>query len=104
MSVTATTHPVACTIQEQVGHRAFVMMGAKNLMAGKDSLQWKVGRNTKSVTHVTVRLDPSDTYTVTFQRVTRRGLSVKLIAEVPMVYADCLHDVIETETGLYLSL
>lgn len=105
MTVTNETHPVATTtIQAQIGHRAFVMMGAKNLLAGANSLGWKVGKNAKKVTHVTVALDPSDTYTLHFQRVTKRGLNVSTIAKVSGVYVDSLHRVIEAETGMYLSL
>lgn len=95
---------VAMTIAAQIGNGAFAMMGAKNLLSSADSLQWKIGRNAKAVTHITVRLDPSDTYTVIFHRVTKRGLSVVVKAEVAGVYVDSLHAVIESETGLYMNL
>lgn len=95
---------VASVIMDQVGHRAFVMMGASNYNAEPDHLTWKVGRNAKKVTHITVTLDPSDTYTVRFQRATKRGQHIQLIDEVSMVYVDSLHSVIEAGTGFYLSL
>lgn len=105
---------VAETIREQIGGRAFYMMGAKHLLASADSLTWKIGRNAKSVTHVTVKLTPADTYTVTFARVTSsrynhktgdfRSGSTKTLSEVSDVYVDSLHTVIQDGTGLYLSL
>lgn len=93
---------VANTIRDQIGHPAFVMMGAKDLAGGSDNLQFKVGANAKKVTHVRVVLDPSDTYTVTFYKC--RGASIKELAAQSLVYADQLRKVIETHTGLYLSL
>jgi hypothetical protein len=93
---------VGRTIAEQIGTRAFMMMGAKNLMASDTSLQFKVGRNAKGVTNIVIRLDPSDTYTVRFARV--RGSKITDLAVISDVYADSLHVVIEEHTGLYLSL
>ena len=93
---------IAKEIRRQIGNRAFFMMGGKNLIASEDALTWKIGRNAKNVTHVTVTLDPSDTYTIKFQRV--HGLKVTDKGELSMVYADQLHALIEENTGLYLSL
>jgi len=93
---------VANTIRAQLGNGAFVMMGAKNLVGSENSLRWKVGRNAKRVSLVEVELAPDDTYTVRFYRV--RGFDCNLLSEVEMVYADSLKRVIESNTGLYLSL
>ena len=90
------------TIQAQIGNKAFFMMGAKNLLASEDSLQWKVGRNGMGVTHVTVKLAADDTYTLTFHAV--RGTNIKVLAKLEGVYVDSLHTVIQARTGLYLSL
>jgi hypothetical protein len=81
---------VANVISEQIGHRAFVMMGASNLMGGESHLQFKIGTNSKTVTHVTVTLTSEDLYIVRFDRVTKIGFSktgkttggVKTLAEV----------------------
>lgn len=92
-------------IHQQIGLQAFAMMGAKNIMLLENGLQWKVGRNQKKVTHITVTLDPSDTYTVKFQNVGRApSFKIKDIAEVSDVYAENLRRIIESNTGLYLSL
>lgn len=55
-------------------------------------------------THVAVTLDPSDTYSVTCYRITKRGLDVKPTATVSGVYADCLRETVELMTGLALTL
>lgn len=96
---------VAQTIAEQIGNRAFVMMGAKNILGGDDHLQFKIGQNGKGVTHVTVTLASDDTYTVKFTRVGRApSYKITDLAEVSGVYVDSLKKTIEANTGLYLSL
>jgi len=100
---------IANTINAQIGNRAFVMMGALNkVVTSEGGLQWKI-RGCRKISHITVKLDvASDTYTVTFQKVSmnRRTFETKvtLVGEVSDVYADSLHAVIERHTGLYLSL
>ena len=89
-------------IAEQIGKRAFFMMGAKNLVDVGNGLTWKVGRNDNGVTHVTVTLTPLDFYDLKFQRV--RGTKVVTTAEVKGIYADMVHRTIEQHTGLRLSL
>jgi len=104
---------VAEQISAQIGHKAFVMMGAKNLLGGADHLQFKVGANGKKVTHVTVTLTSDDLYTVRFDRVTKIGFNaktgaltggVKKLSEVESVSVDLLRSVISEGTALYLSL
>lgn len=104
---------VANTIAEQIGNRAFVMMGAKNLLGSESHLQFKIGTNCKKVTHVTVTLTSDDLYTVRFDRVTKIGFNaktgavtggVKQLQEVEGVDVGQLHRIISEGTGLYLSL
>ena len=92
---------VAQTIADQIGRVAFVMMGAKNLLGSEDHLQFQI-RGSKKVNRIVVKLEPSDTYTVKFY--TGSALKIRQVAEVSDVYADSLRRVIESETGLYLSL
>ena len=89
---------VANEIRNQLGGMAFAMMGAKNLAGGDNFLQFSIGDNEKKITKVRITLDPSDTYTVSFYD--RRG---NIKHESNDVYCDMLHDVIEENTGLYLS-
>ena len=102
------SNQVALTIKEQIGHRAFFMLGAKDLTAYESGLGFKVGRNAKSVNHVVVTLEPDDTYTVKAERVcvSRKTFTVsrKVLGEVSDVYVDSLHTVIESLTGMYTSL
>lgn len=86
------------TIANQIGNRAFVMMGARSLVTLEDGLQFKIGRNPKKITTIVVRLDPNDTYTVEFWR------GMRLAKDIDFVYADDLEHVIEDNTGLYLRL
>lgn len=104
---------VANKIAEQIGHHAFTMMGATNKLGGNSHLQFKIGANSKNVTHVTVTLTGDDLYTVRFDRVTKIGFSmktgqttggVKTLATVEAVSVDQLRNVISEGTGLYLSL
>jgi len=97
---------VANTILEQLGGRRFLAMtGAKNLSGTDDSLVFALPRNPRHVTHVRVRLDPSDTYTVTFWKL---GLghknSMEIIGEESNVYDDNLQTVFTAGTGLYTTL
>ena len=95
---------------EQIGSPAFFMMGAKNLGfstddKGRPTLSWKVGRNAKSVTHVSIALNADDTYSVEFIRVNMRAKEMrKVISEALRIYVDMLHASIEHGTGLALSL
>jgi hypothetical protein len=100
-------------ISAQIGQRAFVMMGATNLLGGESHLQFKIGSNGKKVTHVTVTLTGDDLYTVRFDRVTKIGFNaktgattggVKMLREVESVSVDQLRNVISDNTGMYLSL
>jgi len=81
------------------------MLGAKDLMGSSSEqfLQFKIGRNAKSVTHIRVTLTPADTYTVTAYRVRRsKGvLESKELDSREDVYVDSLHSVIEALTGMY---
>jgi hypothetical protein len=93
---------VANTILDQIGRRALIMIGAKTPVGDEKSVRFKIGRNEKSVTHVVVTLDPSDTYTLSFLRA--RGVTAKEVSNASFVYADQLRSVIEKHTGLYTSL
>lgn len=95
------TLAVANTIAQQIGHRAFLMMGTRNKLGDANSLVFDV-RGSGDVNKVRVSLEPSDTYTVTFYKV--RGLHVQTVAAMECVYADGLNQVIESNTGLCLSL
>lgn len=98
-----TTTNVANEILRQLGGNRFATMtGAKNLVAIENGLTLKLGRNASGITHLTVTLDPSDTYTVRFQRVHGRKITEKGTHEG--IYCDMLVPLFEKETGLATSL
>jgi hypothetical protein len=93
---------IANTIKAQLGHKALFMIGAKDLTGSANALSFRIGRNCKSVNAIKITLEPSDTYTVEFLYVTKRGIKVR--AKCEDVYCDSLHATIESHTGLYTSL
>jgi len=89
---------VAKTIVQQLGNLALSMMGAYQLVALDDGLQFAI-RGSRAVSKIVIKLDAgTDTYTVSFH--TGRGLALKLVSESDGVYVDALHRVIESATGL----
>lgn len=100
---------VAETIKQQIGHRAFVMMGAKEFMGGDGglgTLKFKLGRGARDhITHVMVTLEPSDTYTVAFLRWHGGKRSeMETVAEYDDVYVENLRSLISKVTGFALRL
>jgi hypothetical protein len=99
---------VAKVITQQIGNRAFGMLGAKDLLGDENSLTFRIGRNAQGVTHIRVQLDPSDTYTMQFLKVRRLKappyIERKVVSEVDDVYAEDLRRIIEMKTGMYTSL
>lgn len=93
---------VANIIAGQIGSRAFKMMGATNFLAGVNYLQFKIGKNSKGVTHITITLCDDDTYQVSFDKVRARLVSnIDIACDV---YAESLNQTIELYTNMYLSL
>ena len=93
---------VANEIRNQIGNKALMMIGAKNLGATENSLSFKVGRNSKKVTHIKIELNVMDTYTMTFFNI--RGTNFKTVNKMEGVYCDMIHKAIEDNTGMCTSL
>lgn len=93
---------IGTIIRDQIGRRALFMIGAKNLLTIENGLQFKVGRNAKSVNALRITLEPSDTYKVEALRI--RNNQPKVVESCDDVYVDSLHGVIESMTGMYTSL
>jgi len=92
---------IATTIRDQIGRPALFMLGAKNLMAHQSSLSFRI-RGSSKVNYVKVTLNGNDLYDMEFGKVWGHNYTIK--AEAKDVYADQLHDLIETNTGLYTRL
>ncbi len=108
---------VAQTILAQLGGagRLAMMVGAKNFVSTPNSVSFKLGGGAKKgINGVRITLDPSDTYTVQFLKISRASGRVssiglpaaapRVVAEFTDVYADRLMDVFEQATGFYLTL
>lgn len=94
---------IANTILNQLGGkgRVGVMIGVKHFIDLGNGVGIRFAAKAKQgCNHVEVRLDPSDTYTLTFSKVT--GLSAKLLATESDVYAEDLIRFFELQTGLFL--
>ena len=92
---------IAKTIAEQIGNKAFMMIGGKNLIAHEDGLSFKIGRNSKSVNYIKVTLTASDLYDISFSWVTKNGIKERSSEEG--IYFDMLRGAIERNTGMYTS-
>jgi len=92
---------IANTILQQLGGRRFIAMtGARNFIAGKDDLSFRIpGTLTRQrINAVQIRLEPSDTYTVIFFVI--RGVKIKEASRHEDVYCDSLCELFRDVTGL----
>ncbi len=81
------------TIFNQLGNKALIMMGAKNLAAGKTHISFKIGRNSKSITHITIKINlATDLYEITFHKIRKFKDNAK---KFEGIYADMMHNLIE---------
>ena len=95
-----TNREIAEDILEQLGGRRFcVMVGAKQLSVTESGLAFRIGRNSKGVSVVCVKLLPSDTYEVRFY-----GFQSEPKKIVTDVYCDELQRVFEENTGMVASM
>jgi len=97
--------PIANTILSQLGGNRFIAMtGARDFVFSGNSLSFRLPANfaRDGITHVTIRLDPSDTYSVEFKRL--RGLNITDKGSVSDVYAETLRTVFTERTGLHCTL
>lgn len=99
---TKTDKTVAKEIARQLGNGTLCMLGASNLGCTDYRLSFKIGRNCKGVTHITIELNGLDLYDMQFIRIYGAKMTVK--AEHNNVYDDMMHSIIEAETGMRTSL
>lgn len=86
----------------QLGAMTLKLLGAKDLMHDNEgkTLRFKI-RGSRKVNLISITIDADDTYTMTFSKYSPKNLSLKTVNEFSGVYADNLHSIIESETGLY---
>ena len=92
------------TLQQLGGNKFVAMTGAKNLAVdkSKNELHMKIGRNSKSISHVIIRLTSGDLYDMEFLSI--RGSSRKIKSKEKGVYADQLGKMFKKNTGLDVRL
>jgi hypothetical protein len=98
---------VGLEIFRQIGGPGFVLStGATQLVSWNNGLSFRLpgtrGFVRDRINAVSIRLMPSDTYTVRFSHATFTHDT--LVTEVEDVYCDQLQDVFERHTGLSLAL
>lgn len=101
--IDARSKEIIQTILAQLGgqNRLQIMIGANTFVRTDHALSFKVkATNPKKITLITVSLEPTDTYRVTF----RAGKNYTLLETHDDVYAEDLIRVIESVTGLYLTI
>lgn len=96
---------VARTIIAQLGGKQFSLLtGAKQFVSTEKGVSFKIGRNPKGITHVTIELDRGrDLYDIKFQKWNGRKLEMKTVNELRGIYFDQMADIFFNNTGLYTS-
>ena len=91
---------IAKTIDEQIGRRAYFMMGARNVLAGESWVSFRTGRVAAGkANYVKVTYNHgTDLYDLEFLKL--HGKTAKPIATETGIYAEDMHSRIEEHTGL----
>jgi hypothetical protein len=90
---------VSKTILDQIGFKSLYMIGAKNFVSDKNSVMFRIMKNSKQVSYIKINLNQSDLYDIEFL-----GRTGKPKSKLNDIYVDQLHKVIEQNTELYTSL
>jgi hypothetical protein len=99
-TVEKTISPAGIILQQLGGNRFIAMTGAKNFGFYGNTLKFQIPN--RKARYVTITLDDSDTYTMTFKKLVRVDLVT--VAEHTGVYDDMLQSTFTEVTGLYTSL
>jgi hypothetical protein len=96
-------NPVPMEIYKQIGRRAFLMLGAKNIVSHskENALSFRI-RGSNKANYIKVTLNSMDTYDVEYGKI--RGDKYHVVAEDKGIYDDMLLKSIENNTGLYTKL
>ena len=98
--ITEGMKPYEIILQQLGGNKFVAMTGAKNLgtSGNKKNLSFGIGRNSKGVSHVMIKLTSMDLYDVEF--INMRGAKRKVIKKVKGVYGDMLPKIFTKYTGM----
>ena len=94
----------AKTLLKQLGGNRFkAMTGAKDFGIGNDGLHFKIGRNSKSISHIVIDYNRGkDLYDIKFLRV--RAGKIKVVKKLKGIYADQLCEIFKRYTGMNVRL
>ena len=84
------------------GNKFIAMTGAKNFGTDGKSLTFKIGRNSKGVNFVRIKLTSMDLYDIEFLQV--RAGKIKIKSKTKRVYADQLGKMFKKHTGMNVRL
>ena len=85
------------------GNKFKAMTGAKDFGIGSDGLHFKIGRNSKSISHIVIDYDRGkDLYNMKFLRV--RAGKIKVIKKLKGIYTDQLGEIFKRYTGMNVRL
>lgn len=90
------------TIYNQLGNKTLFMVGAKNLTVNEKGAMFKIMRNSKKVTHISIELNNKDLYDIKFYNC--KKFEYKIINTENNVYNNQLSVLIESNTGLSTKL
>ena len=89
-------------LQQLGGNKFIAMTGAKNFGTDGKSLTFKIGRNSKGVNFVRIKLTSMDLYDIEFLQV--RAGKIKIKSKAKRVYADQLGKMFKKNTGMNVRL
>jgi translation initiation factor IF-1 len=99
---------VANTIIEQIGSQALYMLGASQFLGDGISVKFRIGKNAGRYNEIKITLLPDDIYKVELFKWQRtRGYVIPRVTNYAAfngVYADMLHAIISSATGMALSI
>ena len=103
MTVSHSTPRIADVILEQLGGSRFLQMtGASHLVAGDRALHMRLPRNASGANFLSIELEPSDTYRITFAKL--RNVTIREVYVADRVHVDELRPIFEKVTNLATSL
>ncbi len=91
---------VAHEIQRQLGRQTFALLGASQLIGDATSLMFSF-KGCPRINKIRITLTPDDLYRVEFFKFSPTKLTCNVVSSHEGIYCDQLHDLIESETGLY---
>lgn len=96
------TNPITQNLLDQLGKMFVPMVGAKNLVALENGLQFSLPRNKTKATICRITLNGNDLYDVEFGSV--RNFEYKIKVSQTDLYVEEMIKYFERETGFYTTL